>query len=158
MNRLKNSQPNKALLAYTHMLAMPITANESISKSSFLPREFTHANLLNERTEKQSLKDDEASEGTEDRSYASPSNASVEEKHPETPFTRESLQDMRGLGATNTDNRLIELTFSTREPLRLNSVNFLNGSVYSGEWLAGKRHDQGTLVWADGSRYDGEWR
>lgn len=65
---------------------------------------------------------------------------------------------MRGLGATDTDNKLIELTFNTTYPLRLNSVNFSNGSFYCGEWVAGKRHGQGTLIWADGSRYDGEWR
>lgn len=65
---------------------------------------------------------------------------------------------MRGLGATEVDNKLIELTVATRQPLRLNSVRFLNGSIYSGEWLGGKRHGQGTLIWADGGRYDGEWR
>ena len=32
-----------------------------------------------------------------------------------------------------------------------------NGS-YSGEWLDGKMHGQGTYVWASGSLYDGEWR
>jgi len=65
---------------------------------------------------------------------------------------------MRGQGATDTDNRLIELTVNVRESLRLNSVKFLNGSTYSGDWLGGKRHGHGTLIWADGSRYDGEWR
>ena len=65
---------------------------------------------------------------------------------------------MRGQGATDTDNRLIELTINARETLRLNSVKFISGSTYSGDWLAGKRHGQGTLIWADGGRYDGEWR
>ena len=32
-----------------------------------------------------------------------------------------------------------------------------DGSVYTGEWKEGKRHGQGTFVWADGSQYVGKF-
>ncbi|CAM9980133.1 unnamed protein product, partial [Ascophyllum nodosum] len=30
-------------------------------------------------------------------------------------------------------------------------------NVYKGQWLDGMRHDQGTFLYADGSRYVGYW-
>ena len=32
-----------------------------------------------------------------------------------------------------------------------------NGDRYDGEWKRDMPHGQGTLVWADGSRYEGHW-
>ena len=31
-------------------------------------------------------------------------------------------------------------------------------ATYSGMWSHDKRHGQGTMTWADGSRFEGEWR
>lgn len=52
---------------------------------------------------------------------------------------------------------MIALTLSAKEPLKLTAVRLKNGSIYSGEWLAGKRHGKGMLVWDDGSKYEGDW-
>lgn len=75
----------------------------------------------------------------------------------ETPFNRidNPCGDMIGKGVSQADNRLISLSLASKEPLRLNAIKLKNGSVYSGEWVAGKRHGKGVLLWADGSRYEG---
>jgi hypothetical protein len=41
--------------------------------------------------------------------------------------------------------------------MRLSEIKLKNMSTYSGEWLQGKRHGQGTLKWSDGSSYSGKW-
>jgi hypothetical protein len=41
------------------------------------------------------------------------------------------------------------------------SVTYDDGRKYVGEWRGGKRHGQGTVIWADGgeyAKYVGEWR
>jgi hypothetical protein len=63
-------------------------------------KELTYASSLHERTEKNFTSEEDNSEEEEAKSEECPSNASVEEKQAETPFTREDLRDMRGLGAT----------------------------------------------------------
>jgi hypothetical protein len=65
---------------------------------------------------------------------------------------------MLNKGLNEMDNRMIQLTMAAKEPLKLNAVKFTNGSIYNGEWIAGKRHGRGVLIWEDGSRYEGEWR
>lgn len=78
----------------------------------------------------------------------------------ESPANRllEPDGNMLNKGLTDTDNRMIALTMAAKEPLKLNAVKLINGSIYNGEWLEGKRHGRGTLMWEDGSRYEGEWR
>ena len=40
------------------------------------------------------------------------------------------------------------------------SITYDDGRKYVGEWKDGKRHGQGTVIWADGeyAKYVGEWR
>ncbi len=39
----------------------------------------------------------------------------------------------------------------------MEEIKLKNQSVYTGEWLKGKRHGQGFLRWIDGSTYSGKW-
>ena len=34
---------------------------------------------------------------------------------------------------------------------------YRSGATFSGSWKGGLRHGQGTMVWPDGARYEGEW-
>lgn len=65
---------------------------------------------------------------------------------------------MFGKGVTETDNKMIELTMAANRPLKLNAIRFKNGSIYSGEWMHGKRQGNGVIIWEDGERYEGEWK
>ena len=33
-----------------------------------------------------------------------------------------------------------------------------NGAKYEGHWAGKEKHGRGTMIWPDGSRYDGYWR
>jgi hypothetical protein len=35
--------------------------------------------------------------------------------------------------------------------------SWTDGSVYEGEYLAGKKHGRGLYSWNDGSKYNGDW-
>ena len=35
---------------------------------------------------------------------------------------------------------------------------YANGDRYEGEWREGKKHGRGTFFYANGDRYEGEWR
>jgi hypothetical protein len=37
-------------------------------------------------------------------------------------------------------------------------VRFSNGAVYSGHLKESKRDGKGTQIWADGSKYCGDWK
>ncbi len=34
---------------------------------------------------------------------------------------------------------------------------YKTGAIYDGEWLGGLRHGFGTMTWADGAKYEGQW-
>ena len=65
---------------------------------------------------------------------------------------------MCGRGLTENDNRMISLTMVNSTPMFLNQVKLINLSVYRGDWLKGKRHGKGNIVWKDGSSYEGDWQ
>ena len=60
-------------------------------------------------------------------------------------------------GLTEDDNKLIACTMACNSPMRLTEIRLKNMSIYSGEWLQGRRHGQGVLRWQDGSTYVGKW-
>ena len=35
---------------------------------------------------------------------------------------------------------------------------FPNGAIYKGGWKNAMRHGEGTQIWPDGARYEGQWR
>ena len=37
------------------------------------------------------------------------------------------------------------------------SYSYKSGALYTGQWLGGFRHGQGTMKWIDGTYYEGEW-
>jgi hypothetical protein len=38
-------------------------------------------------------------------------------------------------------------------------MQYPSGNWYEGEWMNGKRHGKGLMVWADrGEQYQGEWK
>ncbi len=47
---------------------------------------------------------------------------------------------------------------SDGKPHGQGSVTYADGETYTGEFKDGKRHGQGTLTSADGSTYTGEWK
>ena len=47
--------------------------------------------------------------------------------------------------------------FQHLEGVQTRDHTYTSGSVYSGQWLGGLRHGNGTMKWADGARYEGEW-
>ena len=36
-------------------------------------------------------------------------------------------------------------------------MKYKNGDIYNGDWVAGKRHGEGTYNWEDGDYYEGDW-
>ena len=38
------------------------------------------------------------------------------------------------------------------------TMTFASGSVYDGEWKDGNKHGKGTVTFADGDVYDGIWK
>ena len=36
--------------------------------------------------------------------------------------------------------------------------NYTTGATYDGQWRGGFRDGEGTMTWADGAKYQGEWK
>jgi hypothetical protein len=47
--------------------------------------------------------------------------------------------------------------FDENKPLQTRKHTYATGAVYQGQWKGGLRHGQGTMIWPDNARYEGEW-
>ena len=69
----------------------------------------------------------------------------------------EGITNLLKRGKTERDNELIQSTVQCQEYMTLGPVELDNGITYEGEWKDAMREGMGTQVWADGSKYVGEW-
>ena len=75
---------------------------------------------------------------------------------------RGGIADGRGTLSISAGSR--HLSYEETGPLSRGKLNgrwteaWANGGRYESEWRDGKPHGHGTYTWVDGARYEGEWR
>ena len=47
--------------------------------------------------------------------------------------------------------------WNEKAPLVKRTHTYKTGAIYTGQWLGGMRQGQGTMVWPDNARYEGQW-
>lgn len=52
---------------------------------------------------------------------------------------------------------LTQSKFDPKAPLKQRTHNYKSGAIYTGQWKGNLRHGNGTMIWPDGGRYQGEW-
>ena len=59
---------------------------------------------------------------------------------------------------TQTDSRpSFRLAFYRSPPPGMPVMDITSGKSYQGDWLDGKKHGHGTMIWPNGDRYEGDW-
>ena len=48
-------------------------------------------------------------------------------------------------------------SFNPKQKIESRKYTYESGATYDGEWLGGMRHGNGTMSWADGTRFVGRW-
>lgn len=47
--------------------------------------------------------------------------------------------------------------FNPNAPLKQRTFTYSTGAIYTGQWKGGLRHGNGTMVWPDNAKYEGQW-
>ena len=66
--------------------------------------------------------------------------------------------DERSHGTQAGERPNFQLTFYKSPPDGMPVVNSQTAAIYDGNWVNGKEHGHGTMVWPNGDRYEGDWR